>query len=46
MKLVKKIGFLSLSAISILGPLAMINNLTTDNNLLITKRFLSSSNSR
>ncbi|QVK05432.1 S41 family peptidase [Mycoplasma mycoides] len=45
MKLVKKIGFLSLSAISILGPIAMINNLTTDNNLLITKRFLSSSNS-
>nr|VZR98210.1 putative CtpA-like serine protease [Mycoplasma feriruminatoris] len=42
MKLVKKLGFLSLSAISILGPLAAINNLTTDNNLLTTKRFLSS----
>ncbi|ABC01466.1 S41 family peptidase [Mycoplasma capricolum] len=45
MKLVTKLSAISLGAFSIFAPIAVINNLTTKNNLLITKRFLSSSNS-
>ena len=45
MKLVTKLSAISLGAFSIFAPIAVINNLTTENNLLISKRFLSSSNS-